>query len=343
MERLTACSIKCVTWNLHGKGLDHISTLLTGMEMPSDVFLLQELGDVRGLALGFHREDFVTIAGREFVAYIANPDLSHRCTGVLIACDLEFRLSEVHVHGISLSLCGCMMNRHVFVASLHFPHEHRSDVHEVWRGNIATLQDSLVTCDAGSMQIIGHDLNQDVHATVDGFEGMVHYRQMLARTGLEPSPPQGPTWVARGLESSIDFLLYKIPSAEVSFWIREDLRLALPSDHNAVGMAITLQAGRTPLKKRPRQSRCGKWSVDGEQMWGLVKGQQDWDQDGLMMAAQAPGVSARPKSLKYVDSGHIKDLIQRRKHLHEQDAKQHSCKKFINSVGKTCRGTKQRC
>eukprot|EP00439_Symbiodinium_sp_Y106_P052761 s2061_g7.t1 len=35
--------------------------------------------------------------------------------------------------------------------------------------------------------------------------------------------------------------------------------------------------------------KCGKWSVDGEQMWGLVKGQQDWDQDGLMMAAQAPG------------------------------------------------------
>ena len=61
----------------------------TGMEMPSDVFLLQELGDVRGLALGFHREDFVTIAGRESVAYIANPELSHRCAGVLIACDLN--------------------------------------------------------------------------------------------------------------------------------------------------------------------------------------------------------------------------------------------------------------
>ena len=242
-------TIKCMTWNLHGKGIEHVPTMLAGLQTPADVMFLQELGDVRGLALGTHREDFVVAAGREFVVYITNPELSHRCSAILVACEFEFKLHELQVHGIGLSARGEMLGRNVLLAGLHFPHAHRPDALEVWRSSLSSLQESLDRCMVDTTVLVGHDLNQDVHAQVDSFEGMMHYRQFLARTGVEISPPQGPTWIARGSESSIDFFLFRIPSSEVSFWIREDFRIALPSDQNAVGITVQLASGRSPLKR----------------------------------------------------------------------------------------------
>ena len=62
-----------MTWNLHGKGSQHVSTLLTGMEVPADILCFQELGDVRGLAEGSSRTVLETIAGKEYQLFIANP------------------------------------------------------------------------------------------------------------------------------------------------------------------------------------------------------------------------------------------------------------------------------
>ena len=45
----------CMTWNLHGKGTQHVSVLLKGLETPSDVFMFQELGGVRRLEEGDSR------------------------------------------------------------------------------------------------------------------------------------------------------------------------------------------------------------------------------------------------------------------------------------------------
>ena len=134
-----------------------------------------------------------------------------------------------------------------------------------WRFGGATLQglqDVLDACPSDSTVVIGHDLNQDVHAEVDTFEGMLHYRQLLLRTGLEVSPPQGATWVARGSESCIDFFLFRTPQSEVSFWLREDYRISLPSDHNAIGMRIQLAAGRTPSGGGPgRPAAASGWWI----------------------------------------------------------------------------------
>ena len=47
--------LTCLTWNLHGKGTQHVSTLLHGLETPPDIFFFQELGDVRALGEGSSR------------------------------------------------------------------------------------------------------------------------------------------------------------------------------------------------------------------------------------------------------------------------------------------------
>ena len=87
-----ALKFHCMTWNLHGKSIDHVNTLLDKMEQPSHVMFFQEVGDVREVELGKHAEKLVQIAGKDFVGYVANPMLCHRCTVILIACELEFKL-----------------------------------------------------------------------------------------------------------------------------------------------------------------------------------------------------------------------------------------------------------
>ena len=96
----------------------------------------------------------------------------------------------------------------------------------------------------------------------------MHYREMLFQTSLHVSPPLGDTWQARGSSSPMDFFLYQRRGFEVSFEKRQDLRMALPSDHNAIIMTATFR-GRASLKRRmrPRRTLCGKWQVSGDALW----------------------------------------------------------------------------
>ncbi|OLP94906.1 hypothetical protein AK812_SmicGene23032 [Symbiodinium microadriaticum] len=54
------------------------STLFHSLEVPPQIMFLQEVGDVKDVALGGHDERLYDIAGVEFVGYVANPTLSHR-------------------------------------------------------------------------------------------------------------------------------------------------------------------------------------------------------------------------------------------------------------------------
>ena len=47
-----ALQFHCMTWNLHGKSIDHVHTLLDKLEQPSHVMFFQEVGDVRDAELG---------------------------------------------------------------------------------------------------------------------------------------------------------------------------------------------------------------------------------------------------------------------------------------------------
>ena len=97
-----------MTWNLHGKGAQRVSTLLTGIEEPCDILCFQELGSVRGLAEGTSRVTYETIAGKEYQLFVANPKLSHRCSAVYVALDCEFNMKHVHVHDFGVMVMGEM-------------------------------------------------------------------------------------------------------------------------------------------------------------------------------------------------------------------------------------------
>ncbi|CAE7911728.1 unnamed protein product [Symbiodinium necroappetens] len=256
-----------LTWNLHGKGIQHVSTLMQGLEAPPDIFFLQEKGDVRGVAEGASRQDTSFVAGREYQVFLANPHYSHRCCAVLIALDLEFMNPHVHVHEFGVFVKGRMNACAWCFASLHFPHQQRSDAPDTWEKGISTLLGWLTGESWDTNILIGHDLNQDLHAEFDEFAGMLHYREFVFQMGLQTSPPLGDTWIARGSSSAIDFYLHQIRGAELRFVKREDLRISLPSDHNAI------------------QVHC---SFRGKRLWEELMEQDVWDNDCINQAFREP-------------------------------------------------------
>ena len=179
------------TWNLHGKGVQHVSSLLHHVERPADLFFLRELGDAKHVPLGSSRTDTDTIAGREYQTIIANPLLSHRCSAILVALDCEFVCKHVHVHEFGVVVNGTMHDSNWVFASLHFPHQQRADAPEVWERGVSSLLGLLSGLPWQTNILIGHDLNQNLHASVDEFIGMMHYREFVFQTSLTPSPPLG--------------------------------------------------------------------------------------------------------------------------------------------------------
>ena len=271
---------------------------------------LQEVGDVRNLPEGTTRVDTEVIAGREYQLFIANPALSHRCSVVLLALDLEFVNKHVHVHDFGIIVSGTMHDTSWLLMSLHFPHQQRRDAVDVWERGVSNVMTHLTGLAWDTNVIIGHDLNQDAHSLHDEFVGMLHYREMVFQSGLQTSPPLGSTWKARGSESPIDFFLHQIRGAELRFYKREDLRIALPSDHNTVCMHVTFRSKRTKARrKRPARTLCGKWIVSPDSLWEQIQGLRTWDDAAVARAFRGDGVSRRPQSLRYVDPPYIKDLI----------------------------------
>ena len=309
-----------MTWNLHGKGSQHVSTLLTGMEVPADILCFQELGDVRGLAEGSSRTVLETIAGKEYQLFIANPKLSHRCSAVGVALDLEFNARQVHVHDFGILVFGQMHGVPWLLCSLHFPHQQRPDALKAWEEGVSDLLQHLTGLRWDHNIVVGHDLNQNLHAEFDEFEGMMHYREMIFQAGLQTSPALGDTWHARGISSAIDFFLHQVRGAELSFHKREDLRIALPSDHDAMVMTFSLRRpGTSKRRVRPPRTLCGKWTVATGALWEELSGTANWDDEVLNRAFRCPGVSHRPKSLRYQDPPHIRELISRRKRAKDPD------------------------
>ena len=333
----TPLTMQCMTWNLHGKSIDHVSTLFHSLEVPPQIMFLQEVGDVKDVALGGHDERLCEVAGVEFVGYVANPTLSHRCMAVLVACEFDFLLQGIQVHDAGLSVHGCMFKNSWMLTSWHLPHAHRSDSVEVWRTTLSQTQDFLGSAPPGCQVLIGHDLNQDAHADVDEFDGMMHYRQFVHRAGLDLSAPLGATWVARGTDSAIDFLLFRIRGAEMCFWKRDDLRIALPSDHCAVGATVQFREVSRMKRRKLRQTLCGKWHIDAEQFFAALQDVPVWDQRVIAAAARRPGVSTRLPTLRYRDPPDIKDLIDRRKATRDPDARA----AFMQEIHQTRREARQ--
>ncbi|CAE7218312.1 Ctsb [Symbiodinium microadriaticum] len=197
------------------------------------------------------------------------------------------------------------------LASLHLPHDQREDAFDVWTSTIEQVTQALGNVPVGHSVMVGGDFNQPLHTTQDTFSPMAQLRLLIARFRLRISEDVGPTWHARGLEAPLDFLLFRHEGMIGSAIKREDLRMALPSDHDLVLMHFQA-APRARNRNRIRRDRCGRWCLQTEQ-WGSALAQLPDDPSESDLSAAFWTCSFRPKFPRYRDSELIRDLIRRRK------------------------------
>ncbi|OLQ13632.1 hypothetical protein AK812_SmicGene2272 [Symbiodinium microadriaticum] len=197
------------------------------------------------------------------------------------------------------------------LASLHLPHDQREDAFDVWTSTIEHVTQALGNVPVGHPVMIGGDFNQPLNTAQDTFSPMAQLRLLIARFRLRITEDVGPTWHARGLEAPLDFLLFRHEGMLGSAIKREDLRLALPSDHDLV-LTHFHAAPRARDRNRIRRDRCGRWSLQTEQ-WDSALAQLPDDPSEADLSAAFQTCSFRPKFPRYRDSELVRDLIRRRK------------------------------
>ena len=247
---MTSMNLRCMTWNLHGKSLDDLRNVLHLTEAPPDILMLQELGGVKELPEGHTSTRDFHLGEMQYTVFLANPTDSFRCSALCVSQQLLTEPSACTIHRFGILPRLSLQGRKWLVGSLHFPHAQREDAVGSWQAGIEQLAQELLQLRSCDVAILGCDVNQDLHADVDEFHGMPFLRGLMRLHGLEPSRDLGPTWHARGVSSPIDFFLLRTPRLHIQCSRRQDLRLALPSDHDPLSMTAT---ARTSLHETPRK------------------------------------------------------------------------------------------
>ncbi|OLQ02220.1 hypothetical protein AK812_SmicGene14963 [Symbiodinium microadriaticum] len=189
------------------------------------------------------------------------------------------------------------------LASLHLPHDQREDAFDVWTSTIEHVTQALGNVPVGHPVMIGGDFNQPLNTAQDTFSPMAQLRLLIARFRLRITEDVGPTWHARGLEAPLDFLLFRNEGMLGSATKREDLRLALPSDHDLV-LTCFQAAPRARNRNRMRRDRCGRWCLQTEQ-WDSALAQLPEDPSEADLSAAFLTCSFRPKFPRYRDSEQV--------------------------------------
>ena len=133
------------------------------------------------------------------------------------------------------------------------------------------------------------------------------------------------TWSnQRGAESKIDFVLVSAPSQELlSQQVHTNTDFLLGCDHRAVSACFKSFGLPPSSRRRPKRqkNRCGQWRIDAPKLLqaaaALAEHHELRGQDFTIQDLQqlSDSVSFRPKSYRYVDPPHIRDLIAQRRRL----------------------------
>ena len=276
-----------------------------------DVLFLQELGGQSGLATGHTVTKDLTLNGVEYVVYVHNSPKAHLNTAILVNSELNPSTPQFTPLPAGLFLQLRLGTAPFALASLHLPHDQREDAFDVWTTTMEQITQALALVPVSHSVLVGGDFNQPLHTSQDTFSPMAQLRMLLARFRLRISEDIGPTWHARGLETLLDFLLFRHEGMLSSANKREDLRLALPSDHDLVVMRFQ-SAPRARHRRRTRQDRCGRWCLVTEQ-WDKALAQLPDEPSEADVSAAFATCCFRPKFPRYRDSELIRDLIRRRK------------------------------
>ena len=245
-------------WNLHGKSLTHLDNVIHNCIDPPDVLCLQEVGGLNGIrevqALPF------AIGKQSYTAYCLDTPESWRGVCVAVRKELIAAVTQTLPHPFGVMARLRLQGTDWYFGSLHFPHDNRQASLETWASGIQILEEFILSARIQDRIVIAADVNQDLSKELDTFAQVPRLRACIRLTGLDVLVPDRDTWHARGISTKIDFLLVRAPGLDFRMLVRDDLRLALPSDHSALTLNLF---SRIPFYRRLPwvTRRCGKWSV----------------------------------------------------------------------------------
>ena len=220
-------------------------------------------------------------------------------------------LRKQHLFGTGIVLQLRTHGRSFWLGSGHLPHQQRPDAEDVWLSSLTRLDEILSEARFCDVITIGIDCNQNLMHENPSFAALSRIHILLKYRGLEFNPAYGPTWTARGEASTLDWLLFRWPMTETTFFLRQDLRLALPSDHNPLFGVFT---GRLGLQSRPPRPKhfCGRWQTSSTALEAFAANPAlPFTQEAFQQLCQS--CSSRMPSWKYRDPKEVKDLIRQRK------------------------------
>ena len=275
-----------------------------------DVLFLQELGGFASVPKGDVRTEVLSLSGESYHVCVYQAPMSHHCIAILRRDKLALDIKNKHPFGTGLILECRSQGRTMWLGAGHLPHQQRPDAEEVWLSSLARVDEILSEARFCDGILLGMDLNQNLTLMNSGFPALARLRLLLSHRGLEFNACMGDTWQARNESSCIDWFLFRWPMIRPSFALRDDLRLALPSDHKAV---LANFGGRVGLFERPHRPRngCGRWYVPTEVLERASNLKSfEFTQENFRILCQEFG--SRLPSRKYRDPPEIKELLRRR-------------------------------
>ena len=260
-RRLQIHDLHAVHWNVRGKTVQEVLDTMQDIIHAPDFLLLQEVGGL-GKADASVVQTFPIWAGRiKYTCFHVDTAQGFRQACILV----KHPFTDCIHSSVALKVGFAVQlrpksQRPIFLLTSHFPHGKRADAKDVWSQGIKEVSNLLQQCSPEDLVLYSTDLNQDYTLHYDSFPEMPHFRTVIAQNDLRMQPFEGDTWFARGCSSKIDFFFCRGLGVDFSIQNRADLRLGLPSDHNAL---ILGAEGKEPfLRPSYRKTLCGRWDVD---------------------------------------------------------------------------------
>ena len=268
--------------------------------------------------------------------YVANLSKTHHS----IALGLPARLLPYVVEVVPLTVgIGVIIKQDAtkrFLVSAHFPHGQRDDCIDMWQKFQTEIDEFMTSRRLHDPLIICIDTNYELGAAefvadANACDERAALSNLLIRShGLEFWPPDTYTWCnTRGSTSKIDYVLSSQPLVSGSYFrVVTDSNRILGSDHRAVLLTQTLVPHTRAKPRKPDRHRSGKWRVNlnkASQACNSLAEALDLNMQDLTMsslAAACKTCSFRDVSCRYKDPPEIRALIQERKRLRGNPARE---------------------
>ena len=326
----------CTSWNVQGKGIKDLECAWSELGLSGmDYIGIQELGGQNELLPPWQNLEASLDGLWNF--YTARPPLAFRAVSVGIPERLFSSVEKITNLSCGICLTLRQHSARTFVISAHLPHKQRSDCIETWQTFQNELDALLQHRRLHDTVIILHDTNYELGAVEDmSHPNSSDERGFLARAIMQQhnlvcSKPDVYTWSnSRGSSSKIDFVMVSNPAGViVQDVVHTSTDYLLGCDHRAVSIAFKQSMPLASKASRTTRSRnkCGQWKVDGAKALPafdalaetLELGNLDFKISDLETVAQQ--VSYRPRSYRFKDPEHIRDMIKQRRSLTGREAR----------------------